>query len=326
MTSKEKYQALCNNEPSIPIFSRYWWLDTVCGKNHWDVLLAEENGKTIAAMPLYIPHCGIVSMPQFTQTMGPWFAAASGDTKYTTLLGRHQEICKAFVETLRPYTSFLQNFSYEITDWLPFYWNGYSQTTRYTYLLHQIKDENTIMENMSPNIRRNISKARDKYHIRVKKGITTEEFLRVQRQTYSRQQLMMKEDTNTLAELIKEARERGQGDLWGGYDDNGDLHAVAFIVWQESSAYYLAGGENPGLRKSGAHSLVIRESIRYVSQYTDTFNFEGSMIPGIERFFREFGAKQTPYFTITRGKLSLIYRAWSKLVKIFMNNIHYAND
>jgi len=326
MTNKEKYQALCNIEPSIPLFSRCWWLDTVCGKNHWDVLLVEENGKITAAMPLYIPHRGVISMPQFTQTMGPWFATVSEDTKYTTRLSRRQDICKTFVDSLRTYTHFLQNFSYEVTDWLPFYWNGYSETTRYTYLLSQIKEESTILENMSPNIRRNISKARDKYHIHVKKGITTEEFLRVQRQTYSRQQLVMKEDTNTLIDLIKEARQRNQGDLWGGYDEEGNLHAAAFIVWQESSAYYLAGGENPELRKSGAHSLVLWEGIRYVSQYTDVFNFEGSMIPGVERFFREFGAKQTPYFTITRGKLSLIYRAWHKLLKIFMNKIHYAND
>ena len=165
MTNKEKYQALCNREPSIPLFSRCWWLDTVCGKNHWDILLVEENGKITAAMPLYIPHRGVISMPQFTQTMGPWFATVSEDTKYTTRLSRRQDICKTFVDSLRIYTYFLQNFSYEVTDWLPFYWNGYSETTRYTYLLSQIKEESTILENMSPNIRRNISKARDKYHI-----------------------------------------------------------------------------------------------------------------------------------------------------------------
>ena len=53
--------------------------------------------------------------------------------------------------------------------------------------------------------------------------------------------------------------------------------------------------------------------IRHVSQYTPIFDFEGSMIPGVERFFREFGAIQTPFFTITRGNLSLLYRAWLKI-------------
>jgi hypothetical protein len=101
--------------------------------------------------------------------------------------------------------------------------------------------------------------------------------------------------------------------LFGGYDIEGNLHAVAFVVWQEHSASYIAGGGDPQLRDSGAHSLVLWEVIKHVSQFTDTFDFEGSMIPGVERFFSGFGAKQTPYFTIAKGKLSLVSRIKIKI-------------
>ena len=37
------------------------------------------------------------------------------------------------------------------------------------------------------------------------------------------------------------------------------------------------------------------------------------MLPGVERFFREFGAKQYPFFTITKGNLSLWNRMRIKL-------------
>jgi lipid II:glycine glycyltransferase (peptidoglycan interpeptide bridge formation enzyme) len=107
--------------------------------------------------------------------------------------------------------------------------------------------------------------------------------------------------------------ERGQGDLLGGYDRNGRLHAAAFVVWQESSAYYLAGGADPALRDSGAHSLVLWEAIQAMAAHTSLFDFEGSMLPGVERFFREFGAFQTPYYTITKGKLCLLDRVRIKL-------------
>ena len=313
---KDKYHLLCNTETSIPIFSRDWWLDTVCGKDKWEVLLVEERERVTAAMPLYIPRQGIISMPSYTQTMGPWFAPESGDTKYTKALGRRQALCNQLLNALKPYSHFLQNFHYGITDWLPFDWEGYRQTTRYTYLLKDIRDTDAILENMSSNIRRNITKARDKYHITVKKGISIEEFLQVQAQTFERQQVINKEDTEILVKLIDICRKRNQGDLWGGYDEQGRLHAVAFIVWQESSAWYLAGGGDPALRESGAHSLILWECIRYVSQFTIVFDFEGSMIPGVERFFREFGAIQTPFFTITRGKLSLLNRACLKIGRI----------
>lgn len=316
MTNKGKYRLLCNTESSIPLFSRDWWLDTVCSEKNWEVLLVEEKDRIVAAMPLYIPHPAIISMPPFTQTMGPWFAPESDDTKYTKALGRRQVWGKLFTERLRSYPVFLQNFNYKITDWLPFYWEGYQQTTRYTYLLKEIRNREAIWQNMSPNIRRNITKAKEKYHITVKRGITTEEFLHIQAQTFERQQTTMHEDTEVLRKLIDTCRTRNQGDLWGGYDEAGRLHAAAFIVWQDSSAYYLAGGGDPGLRESGAHSLILWECIDYVSQFTDLFDFEGSMLPGVERFFREFSAIQTPFFTISRGKLSLLHKAYLKVSRI----------
>ena len=252
-------------------------------------------------------------MPHFTQTMGPWFAPDSADTKYTTRLGQRQTLSQQLIERLSPYRVFLQNFHHTVTDWLPFYWAGYTQTTRYTYLLEGIRDADRLWAQMSANIRRNIQKARDKHQLTICKGIPTEAFLQVQAQTFARQGVRLKQDVNILRRLIEVSRERQQGDLWGAYDAQDQLHAAAFVVWQAQSAYYLAGGGNPALRDSGAHSLVLWEAIRYVSAFTDCFDFEGSMLPGVERFFREFGARQTPYFTITKGKLSLLDRARIKL-------------
>jgi hypothetical protein len=41
------------------------------------------------------------------------------------------------------------------------------------------------------------------------------------------------------------------------------------------------------------------EAIKFASTVTKRFDFEGSMIEPVERFFRAFGAKQTPYFALT---------------------------
>ena len=314
---KEKYHQLCNTQDSIPIFSQDWWLDIVCGNDKWDVLLIEDKGHIKAAFPIYIPYQGIISMPPMTQTMGPWFAPNSEDTKYTKALGKQQVLSKKLIDLLPPHSFFLQNFPHMITDWLPFYWAGYQQTTRYTYRLSEIKQKEKLWDNMASNIHRNIIKAKEKHRITVQKGISIEAFLRVQEQTFERQQITNKTDIKILTRLIQACRERNQGDLWGGYDEKGQLHAAVFIVWQDNTAWYLAGGGNPTLRNSGAHSLILWECICYISQFTDTFDFEGSMIPGIERFFREFGAIQTPYFTITKGNLSLINRVRIKLGKLF---------
>jgi len=310
--SKDLYRTICNEQNDIPIFSRDWWLDAACN-DEWDVLLYEKRGRLLAAMPLYIPCKRLITMPHYTQTMGVWFAPEAADTKYSSQLWHRQEICKHFIEQLIPYRSFLQHFSHRFTDWLPFYWAGYSQTTRYTYILQGIKDANSVKADMSRQTRRNIKKAHES-GIKTRRGnFPIEDFFKIQALTFDRQHLVNKQSNTVLKRLITAAREREQGDIFGGFDEQGRLHAVAFIVWQDSCAYYIAGGGDPSLRHSGAHGLVLWDAIEYVSQFTDSFDFEGSMIPGVERFFREFGAIQTPYFAITRGKPRLSDRIQMKL-------------
>jgi hypothetical protein len=38
MTNKEKYREFCKNEKNLPIFSKDWWLDAVCGKDNYALL------------------------------------------------------------------------------------------------------------------------------------------------------------------------------------------------------------------------------------------------------------------------------------------------
>lgn len=317
MTDKEKYRLLCETETNIPLFSQAWWLDTVCGEKNWNVVLVEDHRQIHAAMPFYRPLKRVISMPVYTQTMGPLLFGEPTDCKYTTLLSKRQSLYKQLIDKLPPITSFLQNFSYVVTDWLPFYWEGFQQTTRYTYVLKGLQQKEIVWKNMRPNIQRNIQKAQNRYHISVKKGIPINEFLSVQAQTFKRQRIRQKQTSiHTLKTLIHACQERGQGDIWGGYDKQKQLHAAVFVVWQGNTAWYLAGGGNPTLRNSGAHSLIMWECIQYVSPFTDTFDFEGSMLPGVERFFREFGAIQTPYFTIKKGELSLLDRIRMKMKMI----------
>jgi hypothetical protein len=305
MNGKDKYKILCNNEFSIPIYVRDWWLDTVCGENNWDVLLYEQKDRIEAAMPFYLPYKGIITMPDFTQTMGIWFNPEFESKKYSKNLYRKQLICKYFIENLPAHDYFFQNFHYSFTDWLPFYWKGYRQTTRYNYILPDIRNIDELWNNLSENIKRNTVKAQKKYHITIKQNISLEMFMELNRQTFERQHMKTLQPT-ILRKIIEVSRKRNQGDIWGAFDDQGRLHAAVFIVYQNNCAYYIASGTNSSLRKSGAHICVLWEAIKEVSKTVASFDFEGSMIEGVEYFFKSFGAIQMPYYTITKGKMSLI--------------------
>src|SRR5690606_13716638 len=85
-------------------------------------------------------------------------------------------------------------------------------------------------------------------------------------------------------------------------DGGGRQHAGVYIVWDSESAYYIMGGGDPELRNSGATSYCMWEAIRFSATVSRRFDFEGSMIEPVERFFRAFGAELTPYFQISRSK------------------------
>jgi len=313
---KDEYRELCQSEETIPVFSKDWWLDTVCGPDNWEIILIKENDRIQAAFPYYLLRSNIISMPFYTQTMGIWFAPHSGDTKYISVQENRQFLCNQIIEQLKPYKSYWQNFHYDFTDWLPFYWSGYSQTTRYTYLLKDLKKPDILWENMSQHTRRNIKKAKERSRITVKQGIPIDDFMSVYTKTFERQRKKNTQDIKVLQRLIEVCRQRKQGELWGGYDSQGRIHAAVFIVWQRQSAWYLAGGSDSELRQSGAHSLVLWEAIQHTAGYSEVFDLEGSMLPGVERFFREFGGIQTPYFSIKKGKPGLLDRLIIKLAKL----------
>ena len=86
-----------------------------------------------------------------------------------------------------------------------------------------------------------------------------------------------------------------------GKDDKGNTHAAVYLVWNDDCIWYLMGGGDPNLRSSGATSLIIWHSIKFAALEQKAFDFEGSMLEPVERYFRGFGALQVPYFTVSRS-------------------------
>jgi hypothetical protein len=54
-------------------------------------------------------------------------------------------------------------------------------------------------------------------------------------------------------------------------------------------------------KQSNLSPLLLWEGIQLASNYKcHTFDFEGSMIPGVERFFRSFGGEPVVYNNISK--------------------------
>jgi hypothetical protein len=312
MSLKNRYKLLCESELTIPIFSRDWWLDALAGDNGWDVVLVEKGGQVIASMPYMIrKRFGriILGHPPLTQTLGPWIREVDG--KQPSRLARQKDLMQELIAALPRYDYFSENWHFSQTNWLPFYWAGFTQTTRYTYRLPDLSDQQKLWNGLRENIRRDIRKAEGRFDLQVRTDLGIDAFLRLNIQTFERQGKDLPYSKDLVTRLDKACVEKDARRIFIAEDAQGRAHAGIYLVWDQNSAYYLMGGGDPELRKSGATSLCMWEAIKFASTVSKSFDFEGSMIEPIERFFRAFGAEQTPYFAVSHTPSKMIRAAMS---------------
>lgn len=308
---KDVYRRLCEAEPSIPLFSRAWWLDAVAG-NDWDVALVEKGDEVVACMP-YVKKrrygFTFISQPALTQTQGPWIR--STNAKYAKRLSREKDLMEQLIAQLPDYHHFSQNWHFKQTNWLPFYWRGFAQTTRYTYRIENLesKSKEDLWAELQQGVRTDIKKALNREALRIRDDLPLETFYELNCMVFQRQGKAIPYTKAFVAGLDRAAQEQGCRKMLIAEDEQGQHHAGVYIVWDENSAYYIMGGGDPALRNSGATSLCMWEAIKFASTVTDAFDFEGSMLEPVERFFRSFGAIQTPYHNVSHTPSKVVKAA-----------------
>jgi hypothetical protein len=300
------------------IFQQPWWLDAVA-PGQWGEVTCEQDGRVVARLPYVVrgrPRFRMLTQSSLMQTLGPWVEPSSA--KPARALGREHELLAELERRLPPAHAFSQQFSPLMLNALPFHWAGYRLEVHYTYRLEGLDSEDVLWDGMRDNIRREIRKARKRVEVVDDLGVDC--FHDVLSKTYARQDIPTPHSLAELARLEAACASRDAGAMLFARDDAGRVHAVAWVVWDRSAAYYLLAGGEPELRTSGAASLLAWDAIRRARAVTDVFDFHGSMLQPVERFFRAFGSRQTPYLSVTRmspaARLALAARpAWQRIAR-----------
>ena len=304
---KDKYRKLCEEETSIPLFSQSWWLDSVAGDS-WEVVLIESNKQIVGSLPYVLRKKAgfkIISQPTFTQSTGPWIRPS--DKSYSKHLGYEKDVLERLIELLPHYHHYAQSWSTERKNWLPFFWHGFEQTTKYTYRLNNIRDIETTWNCLQPKTRSEIRKAQQRFELEVKREPNLDCFFQLYEKVYQRQNKKPPYSREFLDRVHNAASVKGAADCFVAFDKTGMPHAGVYVVRNADIAYYMLGGANPELRTSGAQSLALWTAITNQPDFVSIFDFEGSMIRQIESYFRSYGAILTPYFHVTHTP-SLAYQ------------------
>lgn len=285
------------------IFEQPWWLDAVA-PGQWRSAEIEKDGRIIARLPyIKTKRFGnkLIGIPDYTQALGYWIDDTG--SKNTNRYARHKALISELIEQL-PSGYNVDLYLNHTCDYLfPFYWKGYRLQVLYTYRLEELQDLDLLWRGLADNIRREIRKAQKR--VVVEDNHSIDDLIMMQNKTFARQGRRLKNTTDLLKRLDAALLENNSRKLLCAVDAEGRIHAASYFVYDSKCCYYLIGGGDPELRTSGASSLLMWEGIKFASTVSSAFDFEGSMIEPIERFFRAFGGVPTPYWRITKMNIFL---------------------
>lgn len=316
VSNKDKYRQLCE-EKFIPFFMQAWWMDAVCGVDKWEVLLSEKEGVIIGALPYLLVRKSIfkcIIQPQLTQYNGVWIDYPKG-IKLAKKCSLEKEIMSNLIDQIKQKRIhyFNQNFYYSINNCDPFVSKGFTQSIRYTYVIEDISHPDKVYKPFSYAKQKHIKKSEGK--LNVKFDISADAFYDFHAEALSQRDEKIVYSKALFMSIYKSSVERNQGQIISIADNQGNIHAALFVVWDKQSAYYLISAIDTNFKSSGASTLMIWEAIKFLSDKTQIFDFEGSMIESVAKSFKEFGSVRKSYVNIS-NYYSPIFKLIMQLRKV----------
>lgn len=173
---------------------------------------------------------------------------------------------------------------------------------RKNYLLALGESYKSIASFYSKNTKRNIAKA-DKNNLSIVEGIRLETYLEFKLQNLPPG--VKRKDIHSLKSMIAYGQYKGFGEIYGVYSPENELcAAVYFCRWKDRVIYFNAASSDSG-KELGAMYFLVNRFIKNNAGRNLTLDFEGSMIPGVARFYSGFGATPETYFQLKINRLPL---------------------
>ncbi len=261
-------QATCPLPYALP-----WYLDIVTRKR-WSALLTEDYQ---FIMPL--PGKYLIRQPPFCQQLGIFGSALMPDT------------LTAFIQALQGSPLAIKlHFNEANQDVIP-QTPGWETRTNYSLSLQSGYPD--IRQNYHPSLGRKLEKCSPGLALETYPALKPflEFYLNHNRTkfrlSHSRQQI--------LYQLCSAILQRQSGQIFCVRNAKGHICAMDLIWISDRRLIHLFPASSPEGRQLGAMHFLIDALIRQYATQKIVFDFEGSNIPGIARFYHNFGASPGTY-------------------------------
>lgn len=278
---------------SLP-YAFSWYLHMVAPQ--WDALVA---GDYEAVMPLtWNKKLGIryLYQPFFTQQLGVFYRS-----------DYYKESTPDFIKAIPSSFKFID---IHLNAYNHFEHTDIKLKKRKNFVLDISKPYEKLFKGYDQHCTRNIKKARKFNHvIRPVEPVDVINFYRKHKGLETKN--VGHDDYRMLEKLSGVAREKKVMITYGVFNDNQEMLAAGIFLYIKGRVIYLLGTASPKGKEARAMYALIDYAIMQSCGHPVVFDFEGSEIPGIARFFRGFGAEKQPFYKLKINRLPLLIR-WLK--------------
>ena len=312
MNNKVIYRSLCEKHKEIPLFMQAWWLDA-SSKDKWDVILCKNGDEIVGFFVFsYQEKFGkkIITNHPLTQYAGPYIFYPE-NISASAIHSLENKVYTSITEQLEAKNiDFIEiNCHYSFKNWQQFYWNGYKQTTKYTYVLEDLSNIERLLSEMSTQRRRKIKNNTRDYYVSL--DLSAEDFYNSYNEHLKDQNKTIFYIKDYFIGLYNACKERNQGQILALYNDENELLVSIWTIWDNESAYNMILNTNKKRKCSVNTTLLVWETLKFLKDKTKKFDFEGSMIQNSAIGNQQYGAIAIPYHCISKSN-SLIMSAWKK--------------
>lgn len=291
---KKKWDECVDRSVNNLIYAYSWYMDIVCPG--WNALVEDDY---VTVMPLTArKKYGIEYLypPYFAQQLGIF------SVKNIT-----QEKAAAFLNTIPDRYKFIE---IHLNTFNTFEYPGFQVKKNINIELDLGHAYDQLKKNFSDDAKRNIKKS-EKNGLYLEKDVPAEDIIFVFRKNTGRKISNLKDKHyKTLLHLIRTCKERGFAETRGAFMDGKLCAGVVWLI-KDRRAIFLFSGSDAAAKKYGGMYFLIDHFMREHAGEKMILDFEGSNLPGLARFYKGFGSKETVYLQVRKNKLPKFIR-WLK--------------
>jgi hypothetical protein len=296
----EKWDDCIDHAFNGNVYACSWYLDLVC--EGWEALVQGDyeqvmpltSGKKYGIYYLY--------QPPFTQQLGLYSKLPSGKLS-----------ANDFLDSLKIHYRFAE---INLNRYNKISHQDFSLKMRKNYELDLIRPIEEIRSKYTSNTSRNIRKAENE-GISIVSNVDPGSIISMFRQEKGAELIKMGDKQyHILEKLIYRSSYKNMAITVGAFDKKNELCAGAFLLKSHHRIVFLFSANNKTARQTGAMHLLIDRVIQQFAGQEFTFDFEGSEIPGLARFYAGFGSIETYYPSITYNRLPFPVNSAIRILKL----------